>query len=138
MDYQQIINAIRNAANAVNPTGTFIHGRNSDAANRPDAPYPRIHLYPFTQDRQPNDLERRSSSILMAFVKADTGDNDVNEREAIIAEMDALCNAFIDELIEENSDAVQFDSVRTEPQYNVLEGVSGFSLSINMVTVAGC
>jgi hypothetical protein len=74
----------------------------------------------------------------MAFVKADTGDNDVNEREAIIAEMDALCNAFIDELIEANSDAVQFDSVRTEPQYNVLEGVSGFSLSINMVTVAGC
>ena len=138
MDYQQIINAIRDAANAVNPTGTFIHGRNSDAANRPDAPYPRIHLYPFTQDRQPNDLERRSSSILMAFVKADTGDNDVNEREAIIAEMDALCNAFIDELIEENSDAVQFDSVRTEPQYNVLEGVSGFSLNINMVTVAGC
>ena len=138
MDYQQIINAIRDAANAVNPTGTFIHGRNSDAANRPDAPYPRIHLYPFTQDRQPNDLERRSSSILMAFVKADTGDNDVSEREAIIAEMDSLCNAFIDELIEENSDAVQFDSVRTEPQYNVLEGVSEFSLSINMVTVAGC
>lgn len=138
MDYTQIIEAFRSAAVTVNPTGTFIHGRNSDAANRPDAPYPRIHLYPFTQERSPRDMERRTTDILMSFVKADTGNNDTDERDGIIAEMDVLCNAFIDELIEANDSSLQFDTMRTEPLYNVLEGVSGYSLRVSMVTVTPC
>lgn len=138
MEYLQIIDMLRDTAIAVNPTGSFIHGRNSDAANAPERPYPRIHLYPFTQERDPIDLEKRTTSILMAFVRADTGDNDVAEREVTIDAMSTLCNEFIDRLIEDYDTSVQFASVRTEPLYNVLEGVSGYSLAISLVTIGGC
>jgi hypothetical protein len=120
----------------VNATGTFINGRNSDAANIPDAPYPRIHFYPFIQTRSPLDLQQRTSTILMAFVKADTGNNDVLEREEIIGEMGILCDTFVDEL--ESANTLQFESVRTEPLFNVLDGVSGFSLELTIVSIAGC
>jgi hypothetical protein len=63
MTFSQVLNMVRDTANAVNPTGTFIHGRNSDAANAQDLPYPRIHLYPFTQDREPNDDYKRTSTL---------------------------------------------------------------------------
>jgi len=129
---------VRDTANAVNPTGTFIHGRNSDAANAQALPYPRIHLYPFTQNREPNDTFRRTSSLLFSFVEKDQGDQDAAKREVIIAAMDTLSQAFIDRLeVDYNSD-VEFTTITSEPQYQILEGVSGYSLSITIKSQVEC
>ena len=138
MTFSQVLNMIRDTANAVNPTGTFIHGRNSDAANSSSLPYPRIHLYPFKQDRDPIEPEKRTSTLLFSFVKADSGEQDEEERETIITEMDALVDSFVDQLITDYENDVEFSQITTEPQYQILEGVSGYSLQLNIKTQVSC
>jgi hypothetical protein len=138
MTFSQVLNMIRNTANAVNKTGTFIHGRNSDAANNPDLPYPRIHLYPFIQERDPNDDHRRTANLLLSFVEADSGDQDMTERETIISNMDTLVDSFVDQLKTDYENDVEFSQIRTEPQYQILEGVSGYTLQLNIRTQVEC
>jgi len=138
MTFQQVLDMVRNTANAVNPTGTFIHGRNSDAANAQNLPYPRIHLYPFTQDRAPLDTYKRTSQLLFSFVEKDEGHQDAAKREVIIAAMDVLCQDFIDRLEVDYESDVEFTSIRSEPQYQILEGVSGYSLSVTIKSQVGC
>lgn len=138
MTFQQILDMVRDTAKAVNPTGTFIHGRNSDAANSQNLPYPRIHLYPFTQEREPLDTYRRTTPLLFSFVEKDEGLQDEAIREALIARMDILCNDFLDRLEEDYETDVQFTAIRTEPQYQILEGVSGYTLSVTIKSQVGC
>jgi len=138
MTFQQVLDMVRDTAETVNPTGTFVHGRNSDAANAQDLPYPRIHLYPFTQERDPIDDEKRTSNLLMSFVDVDSGEQDANERETIISNMDVLVDAFIAQLQSDYENSVEFSKIRTEPQYQVLEGVSGYSLELNIKTQVEC
>ena len=138
MTFQQVLDMVRDTANAVNPTGTFIHGRNSDAANAQNLPYPRIHLYPFTQDRAPLDTYRRTSQLLFSFVEKDEGQQDAAKREVIIAAMDVLSQDFIDRLEVDYESDVEFTAIRSEPQYQILEGVSGYSLSITIKSQVGC
>jgi len=127
---------VRDTANTVNPTGTFIHGRNSDAANASELPYPRIHLYPFTQDADPLELEKRTTPLLLSFVELDTGEQDGIEREGIINSMDTLKDSFLDSLVDVHN--VEFTSIKSEPQYQILEGVSGYTLSITIKSQTGC
>ena len=138
MTFQQVLDMVRDTANAVNPTGTFIHGRNSDAANAQSLPYPRIHVYPFTQDRDPSDTFKRTSQLLFSFVEKDEGHQDAAKREVIIAAMDSLSQDFIDRLEVDYESDVEFTSIRSEPQYQILEGVSGYSLSITIKSQVGC
>lgn len=138
MTFQQTLDAMRDAANAVNPTGHFIHGRNAAAANSSDESYPRIHLYPFIQERDPLDTEARTSDLLFSFVNIDSGAQDEDERETIISEMDVLVDAFLSELETTNENDIEFSSVRTEPQYQILEGVSGYSLNLKIKTRVSC
>ena len=138
MTFQQVLDMVRDTAETVNPTGTFVHGRNSDAANAQDLPYPRIHLYPFTQERDPIDDEKRTSNLLMSFVDVDSGEQDAKERETIISNMDVLVDAFIAQLQSDYENSVEFSKIRTEPQYQVLEGVSGYSLELNIKTQVEC
>lgn len=138
MTFSQVVDAIRNAAETVNPTGTFVVGRNSDAANSSDLPYPRIHLYPFIQERDPLEDEKRTSNLLLSFVELDTGEQDTEERETIIANMDTLLDAFLAQLIEDNENSMEFTQIRTEPQFQILEGVSGYSLQLNIKTQVEC
>ena len=138
MTFQQVLNMVRTTAKNVNPTGTFIHGRNSDAANAQNLPYPRIHLYPFTQDRAPLDTYKRTSQLLFSFVEKDEGDQDAAKREVIIAAMDVLSQDFIDRLEVDYESDVEFTAIRSEPQYQILEGVSGYSLSITIKSQVGC
>lgn len=138
MTYDQIITALEAAANVVNPTGSFIHGRNSDAANSSDLPYPRIHLYPFTQERDPLETEKRNTPLLFSFVKADDGSQDIEQRRVIIAEMETLVDAFLAELEDTQSANMEFVSVVTEPQYQILEGVSGYSLQLRFKSTVAC
>lgn len=138
MTFQQVLDMVRDAAKAANPTGTFIHGRNSDAANASDLPYPRIHLYPFTQTRDPLEDEKRTTDLLFSFVKQDTGQQDEAERETIISEMDTLVDLFITQLVTDNENDVEFSAIKTEPQYQILEGVSGYTLSLTIKTQVAC
>lgn len=138
MTFSQVLNMIRDTANAVNPTGTFIHGRNSDAANASNLPYPRIHLYPFKQVREPLEPEKRTSNLMLAFVKADSGEQDEEERETIITEMDTLVDSFVDQLITDYKNDFEFTLINTEPLYQILEGVSGYALEINIKTQVSC
>ncbi len=138
MTFQQVLDMVRDTANAVNPTGTFIHGRNSDAANAQSLPYPRIHVYPFTQDRDPNDTYKRTSQLLFSFVEKDEGHQDAAKREVIIAAMDSLSQDFIDRLEVDYETDVEFTAIRSEPQYQILEGVSGYTLSMTIKSQVGC
>jgi hypothetical protein len=138
MTFQQVLDMVRDTAKAVNPTGTFIHGRNSDGANSSALPYPRIMLYPFTQDREPNNTFRRTSNLLFSFVEKDEGFQDEAIREGIISRMDVLSQDFIDRLELDYETDVQFTAIRSEPQYQILEGVSGYSLSITIKSQVGC
>ncbi len=138
MNYQAIVNAIRDTATSVNPTGTFTHGRGSDQANVPHEHYPRINLYPFTQTRTGANLYTRSTTLLLYFVDLDTGDNDMSEREATIAAMQELVDAFIALLESDFESEIQIGNVKDEPLYNILEGVTGYGLSIDIVTVDEC
>lgn len=137
MTFQQVLDMIRDAAEKVNPTGTFVHGRNSDAANS-DKPYPKIILYPFRRKRDDGALHIKNASTLMAFVEADSGDQDSDEREGIISRMDTLCEEFLSELESTNDNSVQLTNVEDEPQYQILEGTSGYSLSFNLITSDEC
>lgn len=138
MTYQYILNMVRDTAEAVNPTGHFSHGRNSDAANNPELPYPHIHLYPFNRTSEPNDHYKKTAPLLMYFVEADTGEQDAEEREGIISRMDTLCTAFIDRLITDFENDVEFTNIQDEPQYQILEGVSGYSLSLTVRGIVSC
>jgi len=140
MTFQQTLDMIRDTAKAVNPTGSFVHGRNSDAANAAgeDTDYPRIHLYPFTQDIDPIETHKRKSDLMLSFVSLDSGDQDDDERETIIADAGNLVDSFLDRLVEDYDSSVQFDSIRTEPQYQVLEGVSGYTLSLKISSLVSC
>lgn len=128
MKYQQVVQLIRDVSEAVNPTGTFIHGRNSDAAAAADRPYPRIVLYPFDTTQQAKDLERKTSTLLMTFVEPDSGENDTLEREGIIGRMDALIDEWLTELTDRNE--VELVEVRREQLIYVIEGVTGMSLRL--------
>jgi hypothetical protein len=44
MTYKDVVNIIRNAANYVNPNGTFIHGRKSDGSLQYNDDTPQIIL----------------------------------------------------------------------------------------------
>ena len=138
MTFQQIIDMARDTAKAVNPTGTFVHGRNSDAANSQSLPYPRIHLYPFTQERAPLDTFKRTTPLLFSFVELDEGTQDESERETIIANMDALVQSFLDQLELDYETDIEFTAIRTEPQYQILEGVSGYTLGFTIKSQVGC
>ena len=138
MTFQQILDMVRDTAKAVNPTGTFIHGRNSDAANSQNLPYPRIHLYPFTQEREPLDTYKRTTPLLFSFVEKDEGFQDEGRRESLIARMDILCNDFLDRLEVDYDTDVQFTAIRSEPQYQILEGVSGYTLSVTIKSQVEC
>jgi len=138
MTYQQILDMVRDTAKAVNTTGTFIHGRNSDAANSQALPYPRIHLYPFTQEREPRDTFKRTTPLLFSFVEKDEGLQDEALREGIISRMDLLCQDFLDRLEEDYNSDIEFTSIRSEPQYQILEGVSGYTLSVTIKSQVEC
>jgi hypothetical protein len=138
MSYQTTVNAIRTAAEAVNTEGTFRHGRRVDASHGSIADtFPVIHLYPFqiTKGIDPDFID--SNSLLMGFWKQDRPDTSVEEREAIIAEMDELASDFITQL--ENNKNVRLSGVLAEPQYQMFNGtVSGIALRFTFQDFTPC
>lgn len=137
MSYQTTVNEIRAAANNVNPTGRFDHGRYVDLSQGFDGEYPIIYLYPLNinPSHEPEFID--SSTVLMGFFQQDKPDTSNEERESIISEMDILSEAFIDSLSE--SKHVKITGKSKEPQYQMYQGtLSGFALRFTYQNFTPC
>jgi hypothetical protein len=135
-NYQNIVNACRAAV----PNGErFIHGRLIDFSQGYTGSYPLITLLPFTvtDARSTPDAVFDSASIVVGFWKQDRPDTTAEEREAVIAEMDALSDAFLDNLLE--SPTVKLSAIQKEPQYQMFQAtLSGFAISFTIQLIQPC
>lgn len=119
--YQNIVDLIRATANAVNPSGTFVHARRSDGSLEYDGDMPQIHLYPFNV----RGKEAKDADLLIGFWQQDSPETSNEEREAIISEMDVLSQQFFETLDE--TETIEIVNLITEPNYRQLAGtLSGY------------
>lgn len=134
MGYQLIVDCIRDSAEAVNPTGFFVHGRRSDGSLEYNEDFPQIHLYPFTSNPQDANRNLVFADIVMGFWGQDTPETSPEEREVIIAAMDVLSDSFLNELDDYiNDEPIEISNVRKEPQYRTLSAtLSGYALTFRM------
>jgi len=136
-NYQNIVNVCRAAAA---PSGVrFIHGRLIDFTQGYSGTYPLITLLPFTvtDARSTPDAIFDSASIVVGFWKQDRPDTTAEEREAIIAEMDALSDSFLNAILE--SDTTKLTNIQKEPQYQMFQAtLSGFAVSFTIQLIAPC
>lgn len=135
-NYQNIVNACRAAI----PNGErFIHGRLIDFTQGYTGTYPLITLLPFTVNdaRSTPDAIFDSATLLIGFWKQDRPDTTAEEREALIAEMDLLSDAFLNNLLESNS--TKLTAIQKEPQYQMFQAtLSGFAVSLTIQLIAPC
>jgi hypothetical protein len=157
MSYQSTVDSIRTAANTALASfvdynsddyhgadyqttslgGRFDHGRHVDISQKFDGAYPFIFLYPVTELRpdSPGFIDR--SNILIGFWMQDRPDTSTLEREVIIAQMDALSDAFLNKL--EENDKIRVTGVRKEPQYQMYQStVSGFAIQFTLENYDVC
>lgn len=132
MSYQSIVNAIRTAAESVNPDGEFIHGRRVDASQFSiDARFPVIALYPFQIADPDANSDVDQSTIIMGFWDQDSAESSVSEREQLIAGMDELVSEWKEEM-KLNNDMRMLVFTR-EPQYQFYNGtVSGMAIRFTL------
>ena len=134
MGYQTAVDVVRDAAQAVNASGFFVHGRRSDGSINYDEAFPQIHLYPFTSAANIADNWVDVFDMQIGFWQQDSPESTPEEREAIIAEMDALMRSFVTELRE--TPLVQIDALTTEPQYRTLSAtLSGYACRFRMTII---
>jgi hypothetical protein len=135
-NYQNIVNACRAAV----PNGErFIHGRLIDFTQGYTGSYPLITLLPFTvtDARSTPDAVFDSAAIVVGFWKQDRPDTTAEEREAIIAEMDALSDEFLNNLLEGST--VKLSAIQKEPQYQMFQAtLSGFAISFTIQLIQPC
>lgn len=129
-DYQAIVDTIRETAlEALEGTGRFINGRVIDASQAYDGAYPLIVNYPFIITDGTEGT--KNASILMGFWQQDSLDYTPLQREAVIAAMDELQQAFWNILIANTQ--IGLSGKRAEPQYQTLSAtLSGFALSFTL------
>lgn len=136
MNYQDLVNIIRDTANLVNPTGLFVHARRTDGSLEYDKTFPQIHLYPV---RSEYDLQQDNvrHNIILMFWDQDRPETTNEEREAIIAAMDDLSNTFLFAL---NFNVnVSLSNVLKTPEYRQLAATaSGYGLSFTVSSKIDC
>lgn len=131
--YENVVDLIRNIANAVNPTGTFVHARRSDGSLEYAGEMPQIHLYPF--NIRGGDI--KETDLLIAFWEQDSPATSNEEREEIIRQMDVLQRTFIETL--DDYETVQITNLRAEPQYRQLAGtLSGYAVTFTLSGGIAC
>ena len=118
--YVDIVDLIRDTANAVNPDGTFFFGRVSDATLSLDSKiFPQIHLYPFAisppDERFSLDVVK---NIRLVFYFQDTPHTNDIDREAIINDADILQRKFRDELNNTTAEYSNYEAVPFFKDYN--------------------
>lgn len=136
MNYQNLVDIIRNTANLVNPTGLFVHARRTDGSLEYDKNFPQIHLYPVRSEYNLQGDNVRHNIILM-FWDQDRPETTNDEREAIIAAMDNLSNTFLFAL---NLDVnVSLSNILKTPEYRQLAATaSGYGLSFTISSKIDC
>jgi len=136
MNYQNLVNLIRNTANLVNPTGHFVHGRNTDGSLDYDYSFPQIHLLPVETSYDVDDNIKTHSLILM-FWEQDSPESSNDERELKIAAMDLLSDNFLAAL--NSISIINVSDVLKTPEYRQLAGTaSGYGLSFSLITKEDC
>jgi hypothetical protein len=137
MGYQSIVNAIRDAAESVNATGTFIHGVKPMQSLEYGSPFPQIFLDPFETTVIDNKFTVENHNVMIAFLDQDAPDSSVTEQEAILAAMDALCNQFMQTF---NDNVGTVTGIKKVPAYRIFSGtVTGMILSFTcQSTVSPC
>lgn len=147
MTYLDAIELLKECATDVNATGTFVRGRRPDASLiSVDASWPLIALLPFreSKDYKKGDIER---NIIMFFLKADSLNNTLEQRDDIISDMNILQDSFINKLIEKtNALTSQWYSkcslvgkVLATPEQMVLAGAaSGYGIQFTLISKLPC
>lgn len=138
MNYQSLVNTIRNVANTVNPPpqGRFIHARRTDGSLEYDGPFPQIHLLPVQSEYDLNNDNVKHTVVLM-FWQQDTPETTNERREEIIAEMDDLSDIFLFTL--NASSSLNLSNVLKTPEYRQLAGtLSGYGLSFVISSKIDC
>ena len=131
MDYKGIVNIIRDAANYVNASGTFLHGRKSDASLDFNGPAPYIFLLeprPLPQSNNSKFVINISFPIL--FVTQDSPESSELEREDLKQDMSLLALRLLSKIDESDSiEQVRFES--PEPEIRQMAGtLTGFSFNL--------
>jgi hypothetical protein len=131
MDYKGIVNIIRDAATYVNASGTFLHGRKSDASLDFDGVAPYIFLLeprPLPQSNNSKFVINISFPIL--FVTQDSPESSELEREDLKQDMSLLSLRLLSKIDESDSiEQVRFES--PEPEIRQMAGtLTGFSFNL--------
>jgi PKD repeat protein len=131
MDYKGIVNIIRDAATYVNASGTFLHGRKSDASLDFNGPAPYIFLLeprPLPQSNNSKFVINISFPIL--FVTQDSPESSELEREDLKQDMSLLALRLLSKIDESDSiEQVRFES--PEPEIRQMAGtLTGFSFNL--------
>ena len=137
--YQKIVDSIRDASVAANPTGRFMHGRVIDASRDANGVYPFIVLYPFTIRKGQGEVNDSfdSTQILLGFWRQDSPESTELDREGFIADMDELSESVLELLYDVHG--LRIIQVDKEPQYQFYQGtVSGFAVRFNLSVLQPC
>jgi hypothetical protein len=133
MTYKDVVNIIRDAANYVNPTGFFVHGRKSDGSLEYNEATPQIILL----EPQPNTANNNQSyietvSFPIIFVTQDSTDSTNLEREDLKELMFILSRQLLSK-IDENSLLQNVGYTNGQPEIRQLSGtMTGFSYVLQL------
>lgn len=132
--YLRTIQELRAIAEGVNPSGTFLHGRDLDASLSFGANMPLIHVLPFTT-REEDFLD--SEDVIICFWFQDSPDSTPEERENLISQAFELSSDFIGALKE--SPVLTIRAIEREPQYQTLSGTfSGYAVKVRLEAFDAC
>lgn len=141
---QKVIDLVRDAAIAVNYSGTFLNSsRNQLSLYTPEDPAPYIHLFnDFRLERISNggrilNSSLRRTSLLITFLYQDTQESTPEQQEAIMEQAETLCDAFVLQFQDDGEQ--QVEAVSTEPVYRLTAGIlTGVSLTMTIVVDVEC
>lgn len=142
--HSQIVSIIETSANAINPTGRFIYGRElNDTLNTidPATVDPLISLLPFTITRNTSsDVVFNSAAISMVFSQQADVIDDATADEAIMDSMATLAESFIDDLLGADKKVTYFiENVQMQAEYQFWMGTnSGYVLTFTIQVTKPC
>lgn len=130
--YIDVVKVFKDVCEAVNPTGTFYHGRASDAKIFMDTmPHPQVHLYSFTIEKQPNKSMDFVNGLQLAVIFEDSPHSDNEQMLEIIDEADKLQRKIRAALDTQN---IQYSSWVARPFFKDFLGVkTGMIITLNLV-----
>lgn len=134
MSYISAVNVIKAVAEAVNPSGIFVHGRTWDASLEFNSDDSQVFLYPFTGTVDMNNHYFENWNIVMGFYFQDTQDSTNLYRQDLIQNADILARLFLATIYP--IEGIFIENIRIEPKYRQMAGTySGIILNFSLQTV---